>query len=87
VTVEAVMRVMAENVGRAKALVRAAIPRIGEAACAICDRALATAVLTQRAAIAPSALRRLAPMLAKYFPAEKRARRARAASSRRGRRR
>jgi 5'-methylthioadenosine phosphorylase len=68
VTVDAVLKVMAENVGNAKALVKAAIPRVSEVACGSCDRALASAILTQRAAIPASAVKKLSPMLGKYFP-------------------
>jgi 5'-methylthioadenosine phosphorylase len=68
VTVDAVMRVMASNVGNAKALVKAVIPKVAGVDCQLCDRALASAILTQRAAIPKDAVRRLEPMLGKYFP-------------------
>ncbi|HKE00155.1 MAG TPA: S-methyl-5'-thioadenosine phosphorylase [Planctomycetota bacterium] len=74
VTVDAVLKVMAGNVGNAKALVKEAISRIATVACDQCDRALASALLTQRAAIPPAAVRKLAPLLGKYFPEMGRAR-------------
>ncbi len=68
VTVDAVMKVMASNVGNAKALVKAIVPRVAAVDCSTCDRALASAILTQRAAIPAAAVRRLAPLIGRYFP-------------------
>ena len=81
VTIDAVIQVMAANVGNAKAVVKTAIPQVARVECGACDRSLASAILTQRAAIPRAAVKRLAPMLAKYFPdlASGPARRARSA--------
>ncbi|HKE01031.1 MAG TPA: S-methyl-5'-thioadenosine phosphorylase [Planctomycetota bacterium] len=87
VTVETVMKVMAANVGNAKALVKAAIPKVAAAKCDSCDRALASAVMTQRSVIPPAAVKKLAPMLGKYFPELSKAKKASAAKAKSARRR
>jgi 5'-methylthioadenosine phosphorylase len=68
VTVDAVMKVMAANVGNAKALLRAAIPKIPSVRCESCDRALASAIMTQRAVVPKATVRKLAPIVGRYFP-------------------
>ncbi|MBL8694010.1 MAG: S-methyl-5'-thioadenosine phosphorylase [Planctomycetes bacterium] len=68
VTVDAVLKVMAANVGNAKAVVKEAIPKIAALGRNSADGALRSAVLTQRAAVPAAAVRKLAPIVGKYFP-------------------
>lgn len=68
VSVEAVLAVMAANVGRAKELLRRTIPRVPDKAACSCQSALATAILTDRKAISKVQFRKLAPILGKYSP-------------------
>ncbi|MEQ1566001.1 MAG: S-methyl-5'-thioadenosine phosphorylase [Myxococcota bacterium] len=68
VTVDQVMAVLSANVGRAKAILTAAVPRIaahpGEAPMA---DAMRTAIMTPKAAIDEAARQRLGPLLKRYL--------------------
>jgi 5'-methylthioadenosine phosphorylase len=68
VTVDAVMKVMASNVGNARALVKTAIAKVATASCTMCSSALASAILTHRSALTRASVKNLAPMLSRYFP-------------------
>ncbi len=67
VTIEAVLRVMAENVRKAQAIIRATVDALpAESSCGCAD-ALATAVITAPEAIPPEARERLRPILGRYW--------------------
>lgn len=68
VTVDAVIKVMNENVGNAKALVKAAIPRVATLAPSPAHNALASAFLTKREAVPAATARKLWPIVGRYFP-------------------
>ena len=62
VSVEAIVRVLLENAGRARSLVKAVVPRLGadrEPCAAGCDRALEHALITAPEARDPALLRKL----------------------------
>jgi 5'-methylthioadenosine phosphorylase len=66
VTVETVIAVMNENVGRARKLIRAVVPAlVGRRACG-CDRALEHAIMTARDRISPEVRLRLGLLIEKY---------------------
>jgi 5'-methylthioadenosine phosphorylase len=68
VTVEAILAVMARNVGNARRLVAATTPRIAGARACACGSALATAILTAPDRIPPEARERLDLLIGKYLP-------------------
>jgi 5'-methylthioadenosine phosphorylase len=67
VTIEAVLAVMAKNVGNARRLVAAATPRIAVKPSCGCGSALATAILTAKDAISAEARERLGLLIGKYL--------------------
>ncbi len=67
VTIEAVLRVMAENVRKAQAIIRATVDALPEESSCGCADALATAVITAPEAIPPEARERLRPILGRYW--------------------
>jgi 5'-methylthioadenosine phosphorylase len=69
VTVEAILAVMARNVGNARRLVAATTPRISGARSCGCGSALATAILTAPDRIPAEARERLDLLIGKYLPA------------------
>lgn len=66
VTVEAVIAVMGKNVGNAKALVKAAAPRLPAARSCGCGSALAHAIMTAKDRIPQAARERLGLLIDKY---------------------
>lgn len=67
VTVEAVLKVMAANVGKAKELLKKTIPSLlHECGCG-CQSALRTAIMTDRKLIPAKRISELKPILGKYF--------------------
>ena len=66
VTVEAVLEIMARNVGNAKALVRAAAGRIGTERSCGCKDALKYAIMTDKTQIPAEVRDRLGPLIEKY---------------------
>ncbi|HEX4955934.1 MAG TPA: S-methyl-5'-thioadenosine phosphorylase [Thermoanaerobaculia bacterium] len=70
VTVEMVIAVLQQNARLAQAIVRGMVEKLAAApprTCP-CESALATAVLTDRAAIPAATLRKLAPIVGRYLP-------------------
>ncbi len=67
VTIEAVLRVMAENVRKAQAIIRATVEALPEESSCGCADALATAVITAPEAIPAEARERLRPILGRYW--------------------
>ncbi len=67
VTIEAVLRVMAENVRKAQAIIRATVDALPEESSCGCADALATAVITAPEAIPAEARERLRPILGRYW--------------------
>jgi 5'-methylthioadenosine phosphorylase len=67
VSVEAVIRILTQNVETAKRLIRAAIPRIPEVRSCPCAHALRDAIITARDAIPAQVKRDLAPIVGKYL--------------------
>jgi 5'-methylthioadenosine phosphorylase len=68
VTVEAILAVMARNVGNARRLVATATPRIAKEPACACGSALATAILTAPDRIPAEARERLDLLIGKYMP-------------------
>ena len=68
VTVEAILAVMAKNVGNARRLVAAATPRIAKEPGCACGSALATAILTAPDRIPAETRERLDLLIGKYLP-------------------
>jgi 5'-methylthioadenosine phosphorylase len=66
VSVEAVVRILAQNVETAKRLIRAAVPQIPEARDCSCAHALRDAIITARETIPLEVKRDLAPIVGKY---------------------
>jgi 5'-methylthioadenosine phosphorylase len=66
VTVESIMKVMAANIGNAKALLAAALPRVPVQGTCIDGRALATAIMTAKETISAAARLRLGLLIDKY---------------------
>ena len=66
VSVEAVVRILAQNVETAKRLIRAAVPQIPEARDCSCAHALRDAIITARETIPAEVKRDLAPLVGKY---------------------
>ncbi len=67
VTVEEVIATLGKNAANAAAVVRAAVRRLdGTRGCA-CGRALAHALVTERAAVPAATLAKLRPIVGKYF--------------------
>ena len=66
VSVEAVVRILAQNVETAKRLIRAAVPQIPEARDCCCAHALRDAIITARETIPVEVKRDLAPLVGKY---------------------
>ena len=67
VTVEAVMATMAANVGHARELVAAAVPRLPAQRGCACGEALRHAIVTAKESISPEARQRLGLLLGKYL--------------------
>jgi len=67
VSVEAVVRILRQNVETAKRLIVAAIPRIPESRDCGCGHALRDAIITARDAIPAQVKRDLAPIVGKYL--------------------
>jgi len=68
VTVEAVIAIMHKNVGNARELIRAAVPRLPRGACS-CHSALQHAIMTAPEAIPAAARERLQLLIGKYVDA------------------
>ncbi len=68
VTVEAILAVMRANIGNARRLVSAVVPRLGPAAGCACQEALAHAIMTDPERIPPEARDRLGLLIDKYLP-------------------
>jgi 5'-methylthioadenosine phosphorylase len=68
VTVEAILAVMARNVGNARRLIATATPRIAKEPACACGSALATAILTAPDRIPAEARERLDLLIGKYMP-------------------
>jgi 5'-methylthioadenosine phosphorylase len=68
VTVEAILAVMARNVGNARKLVAATTPQIAKARGCACGKALSTAILTAPDRIPPATRERLELLIGKYVP-------------------
>ncbi|MBI3819790.1 MAG: S-methyl-5'-thioadenosine phosphorylase [Planctomycetes bacterium] len=68
VTVDAVIAVMNANVGNAKQLIKAAIPRVASLAPSPAHGALASAIMTRRDAVPAATIRKLWPIVGKYYP-------------------
>jgi 5'-methylthioadenosine phosphorylase len=68
VTVEAIIAVMQQNVGNARKLIRAAVPRLAGARGCICGSALSSAIMTAAAEIPAATRARLALLIDKYLP-------------------
>jgi len=66
VSVEAVMRLFAENVEKAKSIISEVVKDLGPYDCP-CRSALANTITTERDAIDPEVARRLAPLVGKYL--------------------
>jgi 5'-methylthioadenosine phosphorylase len=67
VNVEAVVKILRQNVETAKAIIRAAVAEIPEARKCHCAYALRDAIITARDAIPAQVKRDLAPIVGKYF--------------------
>jgi len=67
VSVEAVVRILRQNVETAKRLISAAVPAIPETRACGCGHALRDAIITARDAIPAQVKRDLAPIVAKYL--------------------
>ncbi len=67
VTVEAVLEIMHANVERARALIRAAAPRVAAMGACSCDTALQHAIMTARDRIPDEARTRLGLLIDKYM--------------------
>jgi 5'-methylthioadenosine phosphorylase len=68
VTVEAVIAVMNKNVGNARRLITAAVPRMPGARSCGCGHALRSAIMTAPDRIPPEARERLSLLIGKYLP-------------------
>jgi 5'-methylthioadenosine phosphorylase len=68
VTVEAILAVMARNVGNARKLVAATTPQIAKSRGCACGKALSTAILTSPDRIPPATRERLELLIGKYVP-------------------
>jgi 5'-methylthioadenosine phosphorylase len=68
VTVEAILAVMARNVGNARKLVAATTPQIAKPRGCACGKALSTAILTAPDRIPPATRERLELLIGKYLP-------------------
>ncbi|MGH7151400.1 MAG: S-methyl-5'-thioadenosine phosphorylase, partial [Planctomycetota bacterium] len=77
VTVEAVLRVLRENVANVRNLIAATVPRIPRERRCPCANALERAILTSPEAIPPATRKRLDLLVGKYLPTPSRARRSR----------
>jgi 5'-methylthioadenosine phosphorylase len=67
VTLEMIIDNLHANVDHAKQALRTVVPRIPLDESCSCHRALANAILTDRSVIPPETLRRLGPVVSKYF--------------------
>ena len=67
-TVEAILAVMAKNVGNARRLVAATTPLVARKPGCSCGSALATAILTAKDRIPAEARERLGLLIGKYLP-------------------
>ncbi len=67
VTADAVIKVLMENVSKAKRLIKEVIPAIPEKRECACQSALATAIITARDKIPVETIRRLEPIIGKYL--------------------
>ena len=68
VTVEAIIAVMQQNVGNARKLIGAAVPRLAGARGCSCDSALAHAIMTAPEQIPAATRAKLALLIDKYLP-------------------
>ena len=75
VTVEAVVKILMQNVATAKDVLARAIPEVKPPRDCACARALADAVITDPKRVPITARRRLELLVGKYLPAEKKGRR------------
>ena len=75
VTVEAVLKVLRENVANVRALIRAAVPRIPRDRRCPCASALEHAILTSPEAVPPATRKRLDLLVGKYLPRPRKLRR------------
>jgi 5'-methylthioadenosine phosphorylase len=66
VSIEDILRIMGDNVGTARRLIAALVPRLGARTCA-CGRALENAIITDPARIPEAVKRDLAPITGKYL--------------------
>jgi 5'-methylthioadenosine phosphorylase len=69
VTVEGVLAIMRQNVGHARAVIRAAIPRLTPSRACACKEALRYAIMTEPSRIPAAARDRLGLLIDKYLPA------------------
>jgi 5'-methylthioadenosine phosphorylase len=69
VSIEDILRIMADNVGTAQRLIAALVPRLGARTCG-CDRALQNAIITDPTKIPAAVKRDLAPIAGKYLGGE-----------------
>ena len=67
VTADAVIKVLMENVSKAKRLIKEVIPAIPEKRECACQSALATAIITARDKIPVETIRKLEPIIGKYL--------------------
>lgn len=67
VNVEAVVKILQQNVKTAKAIIRAAVTMVPEARACSCSHALKDAIITAHHAIPAQVRRDLAPLVAKYL--------------------
>ncbi len=68
VTIEGVLEVMRRNVGHARRLIAAAVPRLGPVRRCACKDALRYAIMTDPSRIPPAARDRLGLLIDKYLP-------------------
>ncbi len=68
VTVEMVIRNLSANVGNAKRIINAIVPRLASPSTCSCGSALRDAIITSRDRIPDESRRRLAPLIGRYLP-------------------
>ena len=66
-TVEAVLAIMVNTGEHARGLIRSALPAVGSMGPSPCQRALETAIMTDRSKIGPEARTRLGLFIDKYL--------------------
>lgn len=71
VTVETVVKNLQKNAETAKRLIKKAVEKMPRARNCTCGRALETAIITQRDAIPPATIMKLAPLVGRYLGAKR----------------